>query len=155
MDFRLAFSARSQEDLLKALEGFIHQNPPMGVFTGQVRKNTEQSRTFQEDEEAQALLQSWIEKGKLAQIAELWVNGFHIDWHRIYGDRKPHRINLPTYPFARESYWIFSHHRDSGYGTQSVIPATSQPSISQNLLHLSNRHSHSDVAKPDELRWQW
>jgi acyl transferase domain-containing protein len=34
------------------------------------------------------------------------VKGLVFDWKRLYGERKPKRISLPTYPFARERYWI-------------------------------------------------
>jgi len=32
---------------------------------------------------------------------ELWVKGLVFDWNRLYGDNKPKRISLPTYPFAK------------------------------------------------------
>jgi polyketide synthase PksN len=37
---------------------------------------------------------------------DLWVRGLNFDWNTLYGDVKPQRISLPTYPFARERYWI-------------------------------------------------
>src|SRR5207302_10578248 len=32
--------------------------------------------------------------------------GAELEWVRLYGERKPRRMSLPTYPFARERYWI-------------------------------------------------
>ncbi len=29
-----------------------------------------------------------------------------MDWNKLYGETKPKRISLPTYPFARERYWV-------------------------------------------------
>ena len=29
-----------------------------------------------------------------------------MDWKQLFGDAKPQRIHLPTYPFVREHYWI-------------------------------------------------
>ncbi|MEJ2125065.1 MAG: hypothetical protein P8Y47_09735, partial [Alphaproteobacteria bacterium] len=43
---------------------------------------------------------------KLHKLAELWVKGLAFDWNRLYGERKPHRLSLPTYPFAQERYWV-------------------------------------------------
>ncbi|MCP4155041.1 MAG: hypothetical protein GY757_45375, partial [bacterium] len=40
------------------------------------------------------------------KIAELWSQGFSIDWELFYRDSSPKRISLPTYPFAKERYWI-------------------------------------------------
>lgn len=39
-------------------------------------------------------------------IAQHWVNGGRFDWHSLYGSDKPLRLSLPTYPFARERYWV-------------------------------------------------
>ncbi|MDM5187019.1 SDR family NAD(P)-dependent oxidoreductase [Bacillus sp. DX4.1] len=39
------------------------------------------------------------------RIAKFWVRGGEIDWNLIYGEFKPHRMSLPTYPFSRERYW--------------------------------------------------
>ncbi|WP_158756200.1 SDR family NAD(P)-dependent oxidoreductase, partial [Dyella sp. S184] len=33
------------------------------------------------------------------------VKGLAFDWQRMYGENRPRRISLPTYPFARERYW--------------------------------------------------
>ena len=34
------------------------------------------------------------------------MKGLSIDWRRLYGEAKPRRISLPTYPFAKERYWV-------------------------------------------------
>ncbi|MDQ1265996.1 MAG: hypothetical protein QG635_1148, partial [Bacteroidota bacterium] len=39
-------------------------------------------------------------------LAKLWISGVDIDWSLLYINEKPHRISLPTYPFARERYWV-------------------------------------------------
>jgi len=106
MNYRLAFLADSHEALLKKLEGVIDNNSSAGVFTGQVKKSREGIVIFESDEDANALLQTWVKKGKLNKVAELWVKGLNIEWNNLYCDSKPHRISLPTYPFAKERYWI-------------------------------------------------
>lgn len=35
-----------------------------------------------------------------------WLSGEDVEWPRLHGDRRPRRVSLPTYPFARERYWI-------------------------------------------------
>ncbi len=42
----------------------------------------------------------------LQKLAELWSKGFEIDWTRLYQEEKPRRMSLPTYPFAKDRYWI-------------------------------------------------
>ena len=48
----------------------------------------------------------WVERGKYGKLLELWVKGLSFDWRRLYGEAKPRRISLPTYPFAKERYWV-------------------------------------------------
>ena len=52
------------------------------------------------------MLQTWVQKKKLKKVVDLWVKGLSFDWNLLYPDIKPQRISLPTYPFARERYWI-------------------------------------------------
>jgi acyl transferase domain-containing protein len=39
-------------------------------------------------------------------LVELWTRGAQIDWTRLHAGRARRRVSLPTYPFARERYWI-------------------------------------------------
>ncbi|MEM7393519.1 MAG: polyketide synthase dehydratase domain-containing protein, partial [Verrucomicrobiota bacterium] len=56
-------------------------------------------------------LELWLiggyEGGEMAdQRLNDWVNGADVDWNEVYAGARPRRIELPTYPFARESYWV-------------------------------------------------
>ncbi|WP_277682301.1 SDR family NAD(P)-dependent oxidoreductase, partial [Saccharomonospora azurea] len=42
----------------------------------------------------------------VAALGAHWVRGAVVDWSRLHEQPWPHRIALPTYPFARERYWI-------------------------------------------------
>jgi acyl transferase domain-containing protein/tryptophanase/acyl carrier protein len=54
----------------------------------------------------ETLVQSLIEQKELSKLAELWVSGAKIDWRLLYASDVPRRISAPSYPFARERYWI-------------------------------------------------
>ena len=71
-------------------------------------------RLFSSDEDMQEAVGKWIEKGKYGKVLELWVRGVEVEWERMYGERKPRRMSLPTYPFARERYWIDGGERAGG-----------------------------------------
>jgi acyl transferase domain-containing protein len=58
------------------------------------------------DDDIEKTIDSWIAKGKHDKLLTLWVNGFNVDWSRLYINEKPKRVSLPTYPFARERYWV-------------------------------------------------
>nr|WP_305119323.1 SDR family NAD(P)-dependent oxidoreductase [Tahibacter harae] len=42
----------------------------------------------------------------LQGLAELYCQGYALDWAQAYGAQPPRRVALPTYPFARETYWL-------------------------------------------------
>ena len=41
----------------------------------------------------------------LQSIAELYCQGYELNWIQLYNHQKIRRIGLPTYPFAPERYW--------------------------------------------------
>ncbi|MEY4768403.1 MAG: hypothetical protein RL637_1042, partial [Pseudomonadota bacterium] len=41
-----------------------------------------------------------------SNLARLWLSGVEIDYKAFYQQRKLHRVELPTYPFERQRYWI-------------------------------------------------
>ncbi|MEM6602171.1 MAG: type I polyketide synthase, partial [Verrucomicrobiota bacterium] len=48
-----------------------------------------------------------IRDKELEALAQLWVKGVAIDWNLLYEEGHTlSKISLPTYPFARERYWI-------------------------------------------------
>ena len=58
------------------------------------------------DEDMREAVSKWVEKRKLGKLGGLWAQGVEVDWEVLYGERRPRRISLPTYPFARERYWV-------------------------------------------------
>ncbi|MGI5255912.1 type I polyketide synthase [Streptomyces angustmyceticus] len=39
-------------------------------------------------------------------LGELYVNGVDVDWSPVFAGRRPHRVELPTYAFQRQRYWL-------------------------------------------------
>ncbi|KAG0007998.1 hypothetical protein BGZ81_004421, partial [Podila clonocystis] len=105
MAHRLALVADSRVQILDTLDKFMKGEPAPGLFTGQIKKSAEQMGLFEDDEDAEALLQAWLRVKKLSKLAQLWVQGLEVEWGQLYGQTRPERIGLPTYPFAKERYW--------------------------------------------------
>jgi acyl transferase domain-containing protein/acyl carrier protein len=72
------------------------------------RQNPEPSiKKLQEDRfELDQILITAFNERRLNKLAELWVNGVNIKWDFCYSGVKPTRLHLPTYPFAKEKYWL-------------------------------------------------
>ncbi|SEH40710.1 non-ribosomal peptide synthetase [Magnetospirillum fulvum] len=50
--------------------------------------------------------QGRVATGEAATLAAAWVGGAEIDWRALWVGPVPTRLALPTYPFARERYWV-------------------------------------------------
>ena len=61
-----------------------------------------------------------------------------LDWHKIYGKNKPRRISLPTYPFARERYWIEAKDTNVVH-QQSDIKHDLHPLVHENTSNFSEQ----------------
>ncbi|RDK82536.1 polyketide synthase dehydratase domain-containing protein, partial [Enterobacillus tribolii] len=92
MEHRLALTAESQEALVTQLRGVCDGTLTTGIWRGEVT-----SAPTENPAAGDALPQT---------LAQLWVEGFEIDWPKLYAGRQPNRLRLPTYPFARERYWF-------------------------------------------------
>jgi acyl transferase domain-containing protein len=107
MDERLGVVAQTMAQLQQTLAAFLAGREDVeGLFRGQVRRNREALSVFAADAELQEAIAKWVQRGKLAKVLELWSKGLPFDWSTLYGASRPRRMSLPTYPFARERYWI-------------------------------------------------
>ena len=55
-------------------------------------------------------------------VADLYCQGYDLPWADLYGDRKPICAPLPTYPFAREHYWVEPNTLALGAGQSALHP---------------------------------
>lgn len=104
---RLGLLVTSLDQLKDNLVAYIeNKDIPNYIYQGRVNNDKTFIGALGLDDDFQKTIISWINKKKHAKLLELWVTGFNIDWENIYWDSKPVKISLPTYPFAREKYWI-------------------------------------------------
>ncbi len=106
MEHRLAMNVRSLRDLDEGLTRFLAGDEGIeGLYAGKAGRHKEVVAFFDADEDMHLMMEHWLSKKKLGRILGLWVNGFPVDWHRLYSSQKPGRISMPGYPFAKTSYW--------------------------------------------------
>ncbi len=103
MEERLAFEAKSIEEVISKLDEYVSgRNGSLAV--GNSRK--ENCDFLLEGEAGQAYMDIVISKKEYALLAQLWIKGVELDWNFLYGKTTPNKIELPTYPFAKQHYWV-------------------------------------------------
>jgi acyl transferase domain-containing protein/acyl carrier protein len=50
-------------------------------------------------------------------LGRLWLVGKPIDWREFYAQERRHRIQLPTYPFERQRFWVERQGSEIGLNT--------------------------------------
>lgn len=107
MEERLAMVASSVEQLAEKLQVYAAGKVDIeDVYRGQVKHGQEGLSLFSTDADLQQTVSKWIASRKISKLLELWVRGLELDWSKLYGERRPRRMSLPLYPFAKERYWI-------------------------------------------------
>lgn len=94
MEERVAFTAQNMTQLKERLEGFLAGKTVSGCWRNRADKSNQA-------ELAPDLIHKWLSSGSLEMIAEKWTGGGTMDWNLLYGENKPNRISLPTYPFEK------------------------------------------------------
>lgn len=135
MGYRIAFQADSKKALLAKLEEFVSGASSKDIFGSWINTSKDTMSTISSQENFQSLLKNWFQKGKLNKIAELWVKGLDIDWTELYGEDTPHRISLPTYPFALERYWIPKNNENKINISKRVF----HPLLHENISNFSTQ----------------
>ncbi|BBB93441.1 MAG TPA: SDR family NAD(P)-dependent oxidoreductase [Methylomusa anaerophila] len=142
MEERLAVTAGSIQELAEKLQNFAAGRDGIkDLYRGQAKQNKETLAVFTADEDMAKIIDVWIAKGKYAKLLDLWVKGLVFDWNKLYGDTKPRRVSLPTYPFARERYWLPATQAKPG-GRPAAIPALSgaiHPLLQQNTSDFAEQ----------------
>ena len=142
MEWRLACVVKDLPQLCTRLEAWLNGDAVEDLYQGQARKHKEALGLFAGDEDLQQAIDSWIAKGKHGKLAELWAKGLSFEWQRLYDDTKPRRISLPTYPFARERYWVAP---ESARGARTAETRISADPAA--VLHPLVHHNTSDLSE--------
>ncbi len=139
MEERLGFIADSIEEVKETLQGVVEGRDSVAIYRGQVKQNKDAMTVFAADEELQEAITKWIKRRKYRKLAEVWAKGVAIDWRRLYGENTHRRISLPTYPFAREQYWVPKEEIQVSAVTGEAALNKLHPLLHQNISSLSGQ----------------
>ncbi|CAM2069329.1 SDR family NAD(P)-dependent oxidoreductase [Sulfidibacter corallicola] len=106
MTHRLALYAADLNGFKTGLAHFLEDREHKDLHVGHLANGNGARQMFGEDDEDQAYLGMLVQAGKWSKIARFWVDGIALDWSRFYPPGGARRISLPSYPFARERYWL-------------------------------------------------
>ena len=131
----------------------------------EVRENYEAEGYFKEsiaqkkqpifEELGQSIIQTLFSDKKISRqkyqniimaLAELYVKGYDLKWEAIFDEIMPPKISLPTYPFARERYWVPENINkvfDNSPNADSGFIGAIHPLLQQNTSDFSEQRYSS------------
>ena len=125
MDERLAIVVESLEELADKLAEFLAGNEEIeSLCRGHVNVGKDLMDLLARGRAWKGFIEATIEEGEWGQLAQLWVMGLKMNWDSMYSGSKPRRIPLPTYPFARERYWLPRSEGEGWKNREKNIPAS-------------------------------
>ncbi|MET0336050.1 MAG: SDR family NAD(P)-dependent oxidoreductase, partial [Rhizobacter sp.] len=133
MEVRWACVASSVDELAIRLAAWLEGSQDPLVMLGHVRRGSGGDAAA--GDVTSELLEQWVTDGQLAQLGRVWTQGQAIDWRRLHGADAPGRISLPTYPFARERYWL----AEPVMPVEGPRPAMLHPLVHRNTSVLSEQ----------------
>ncbi len=74
----------------------------------------------------------------IADLLDQWLGGQSPDWGRLYPAGRPPIEHAPTYPFARNVYWVHAADRTPEPGL-AAAPARTGADVSAQTLKCPNR----------------
>lgn len=92
MSHRLAFIASTSKELIKLLNEWRSDKSSKNIILGTVGSSVDplDDATYKD----------------VYKLAQNWVIGKRVDWLRLYGQKVPKKLSVPTYPFAKDRCWI-------------------------------------------------
>jgi acyl transferase domain-containing protein/acyl carrier protein/SAM-dependent methyltransferase len=132
---RCAIVVQEREDVIHVLKQVESMEKIPGLFQGKVPRDFTGQKAI--EQYAQELLKQsrTLKENKpkyqeiLFALADLYCQGYEMDWNSLYGGDKPGRIHLPTYPFTRERYWVPEVSQEP-----PMLVLKNEPGISENRL---------------------
>lgn len=122
---RLGFVAGSVAEVVHTLQIYLAQQPALNTVFQGVIDPAHPALTVHQPQ-------------TLALMIEGWVRGEPVQWERLYADNRPRRLLLPTYPFARDHYWL-----------PDFVPGAT--SLAQDVLVLTPTWERDDTTSEAEI----
>ncbi|CAL9584972.1 hypothetical protein SUDANB176_05115 [Streptomyces sp. enrichment culture] len=153
---RAALVVHELDELLAGLRALADgRELPANCWVGEAGTHGDVVRLFDEDELREAV-DKWLDRGKLARVAELWVSGGPVRWRRLHGPGPVHRVPLPGYPFAKHRHGITTDGPTPRTPAAPVtrpaagpVPGVKAAAAAQDGTAVATRPAQADAAQAD------
>lgn len=111
-EYRLAIVAGSKNELASRLKAYLQEEKEEGVVSGIFDKRTFVKKKSLQNYAHECIDRYLLEKSNensfelLTIIAELYVEGYSIEFKDLFSSQEHRRVSLPTYPFQKHRYWV-------------------------------------------------
>jgi len=160
---RLAVIAATIDEVSGALEAFVAGEPSPALRSGKAsnaeyRRDAAAVKARLSRAYERLLGDQASRREALGDVADLYIEGVAIEWHRLHGEHLPARVALPNYPFQRQRYWIEAESLEPR--AQSPAPASvgrvlsdpPAPALYQ-MVWTSLGHASTRVEPGSDRRW--
>ncbi|TMC19494.1 MAG: zinc-binding dehydrogenase [Chloroflexi bacterium] len=112
LKYRLTCIIRNCRELESLLREWLEKGkvPQISVSNLQQHEQSENASLKQYGnqclKDCQSTLESVVYLARLSAIAELYLQGYTLAFELLFANSDYSRVSLPTYPFARERYWV-------------------------------------------------
>jgi acyl transferase domain-containing protein/acyl carrier protein len=107
---RLVVVASGKSEAVKKLRAWLDGQRASGVYRGQVAVGHRTAATALDGDAG------------IEEVASGFARGDAVDWAQRFAGRRPGRVELPTYPFQQERYWIEAVPQEAGGSKDSGRP---------------------------------
>lgn len=132
MSDRLAIIFSDKAELIQRLKDWQKHNTDKHIYQGKLDPGMRRKKSPDKEQE----LQTFFNTGNLDKLAQLWITGIEVNWESLYTRNKPNRISAPTYPFAKERYWVSDQVAQEKRAVAEPIRSQLHPLISYNSSTL-------------------
>ncbi|WP_350170881.1 SDR family NAD(P)-dependent oxidoreductase [Hyphomonas sp.] len=88
----------------------------------------------------------------LTSFGKIWAAGAQVDWPEFYSAQLRNRIPLPTYPFARDSYWVEPGRTSKGPSSRELLK---REDVTDWFAQLTYRESPLVRRRQTDLPRRW
>lgn len=151
LDSRLTFLASSLQEAQSTLEAIaLNASLPSGVQFNKLSKDDDALSSLGSYADIERKVATALTNKALAELAELWVKGVDVDWSGMYTPSSMLRVSLPTYPFAKEQYWVDPVATPANNKSELAV-ASLHPLLHSNVSDLSQQCFKSTFNAEDKV----